>query len=151
MNLGISGSRSNISFDFTAIFSGKNKEFNEFTDRQQIESIITGGARGIDRQAEICAKKLGITCKTYLPDYARFSKGAPMKRNRAIVESTDALLVIWNGSSNSRGTIYTACYALQTGKPVFVILAEGKNIKRCIGSIHSSAIFTAAENQPMQT
>lgn len=145
MNLGISGSRSNIFFDFTALFCGKIKEFNEFTGSREISSIITGGARGIDRQAEICAEKMGIPCKIYYPDYARFSKGAPIKRNRDIVENADALLVIWNGSSNSRGTIYTACYALQTGKPVFVILAKGKHIEKCIGSIHHSSIFTATE------
>ena len=145
MNLGISGSRSNIFFDFTALFCGKIKEFNEFTGSREISSIITGGALGIDRQAEICAEKMGIPCKIYYPDYARFSKGAPIKRNRDIVENADVLLVIWNGSRNSRGTIYTACYALQTGKPVFVILAKGKHIEKCIGSIHHSSIFTVTE------
>ena len=145
MKLGITGSRSNIFFDFTALFSGVIEKFNEFTGRQQINFIVTGGARGIDHQAEICAEKSGIPCKVFYPDYAQFGKGAPMKRNRTIVENSDALLVVWNGSPNSRGTIYTACYALQISKPVFVILATGKNIETCIGSISNSAIFTPTE------
>lgn len=145
MKLGITGSRSNIFFDFTALFSGEIEAFNDFTGRQQINFIITGGAHGIDHQAETCAEKLGIPCQVFYPDYARFGKGAPMKRNRTIVENSDALLVIWNGGRNSRGTIYTACYALQIGKPVFVIRAAGKNIETCIGSINTSALFTPAE------
>ena len=145
MKLGITGSRSNIFFDFTALFSGVIEKFNEFTGRQQINFIVTGGARGIDHQAEICAEKSGIPCKVFYPDDAHFGKGAPMKRNRTIVENSDALLVVWNGSPNSRGPIYTACYALQISKPVFVILATGKNIETCIGSISNSAIFTPTE------
>lgn len=141
MKLGITGSRSNTEFDFTALFSRQVKEFNFFLGRRRITSLITGGASGIDTQAEKCAKKLNIPCQIIRPDYSRYHRNAPLKRNLQIIEKCDALLVIWNGSPASRGTVYTASHALKSGKPVFVILAAGKNIAACICNIHDDTVF----------
>ena len=141
MKLGITGSRSNTEFDFTALFSRQVKEFNFFLGRRRITSLITGGASGIDTLAEKCAKKLNIPCQIIRPDYSRYHRNAPLKRNLQIIEKCDALLVIWNGSPASRGTVYTASHALKSGKPVFVILAAGKNIAACICNIHDDTVF----------
>ncbi len=80
------------------------------------------------------------------PDYARYHRGAPLKRNLQIIEQSDALLVVWNGSPNSRGTIYTAIHALKYGKPVFVVLATGENINYCMGEIRDESAFTDTGN-----
>ena len=143
MKLAISGSRSNTTFDFSALFNYQNKEFNAFLCGEKISSIITGGARGIDKQAEYCAENLNISCQIVRPDYAKYQKGAPLKRNQQIIEQCDALLVIWNGNTESRGTIFTALHALKSGKPVFVVIAAGENIDSCIGEIHDAAVFLA--------
>ena len=143
VKLGITGSRNNTIFDFTPLFTRKIKEFNDFLGRRRITAIITGGARGIDRQAENSAKNLNIPCQVCLPDYARFQRGAPLKRNLQIIEKCDALLVIWNGDAGSRGTVYTAMHALESGKSVFVIIANGEKMDRCIGEIHDKSAFAA--------
>ena len=145
MKLGITGSRSNKSFDFTALFSRNIKEFNTFLGRRRITSIITGGACGIDKQAEKCADQLNIPCKIIRPDYVRYHKGAPLKRNLQIIEQCDAMLVIWNEDKTSHGTIFTATHALKSGKRVFVITATGDQIDHCIGEIYDETIFTAAD------
>ena len=144
MKLGITGSRSNTTFDFTPLFCRQIKEFNAFLGKRRITSIITGGACGIDRQAEFCAEKLNIPCQIIRPEYARYRKGAPLKRNLQIIASCDALLVIWNGSHHSSGTIYTAVKALNFGKPVFVIYSAGEYIDRCIGKINDDTVFLSA-------
>lgn len=144
MKLGITGSRCNITFDFTALFSRQIKEFNTFLGRRKISSIITGGARGIDKQAEMCAVQFNISCQIIRPDYARYHKGAPLKRNLQIIEQCDAMLVIWNGDINSHGTIFTATHALISGKRVFVIIASGTQIDNCIGEIRDESVFITA-------
>ena len=141
MKLGITGSRTNTTFDFTELFCRKNKDFNAFLGRRRITSIITGGARGIDRQAELCAGKLKIPCRVIHPDYARYHKGAPLKRNLQIIAESDALLVVWNGNPNSPGTVFTAQHALKAGKSVFVILSADNKSYRIIGKIDDMRQF----------
>ena len=142
MKLAITGSRSNSSFDFTDLFTRQIRQFNTFLGRRRISAIITGGAKGIDRQAEACANKLNIPCKIIRPDYARYQKGAPLKRNLQIIKECDALLVIWNGNFHSHGTIHTAINALKSGKTVFLISATGKNIDCLTGPIRDETVFS---------
>ncbi|MBR7121066.1 MAG: hypothetical protein IKC94_02360 [Lentisphaeria bacterium] len=144
MKLGITGSRSNDFFDFSALFSRRIREFNAFLGRKRITLIITGGARGIDRQAEICAEKMNIPCRIIRPDYARYRRGAPLKRNLTIIDQCDALLAVWNGDFRSRGTIYTVTNALKSGKRVFVISSCSMDTIECIGEVNSPEVLLKA-------
>ena len=107
MKLMIAGSRGIKEFDFTPYVSG------------EVEMIITGGATGIDAAAECYADEKRISKLILRPDYARFGKGAPLKRNEEMVDMADCVLVIWDGES--RGSLYTANYAKRKGKPLTVI------------------------------
>ncbi len=64
--------------------------------------IISGGARGIDTVARNYALEHGIKLTEYLPEYEKYSKAAPLKRNITIIENADIVLAFWDG--NSRGT-----------------------------------------------
>ncbi len=64
--------------------------------------IISGGARGIDTVARNYALEHGIKLTEYLPEYEKYSKAAPLKRNITIIENADIMLAFWDG--NSRGT-----------------------------------------------
>lgn len=86
-----------------------------------VEVIISGGANGADTLAEKYADKNHISKIIMRPDYARFGKGAPQKRNEEMVNIADAVLVIWDGVS--RGTKYTADYAGKQGKRVILVKA----------------------------
>lgn len=79
-----------------------------FSDRDIVESyletriakgditlIISGGARGVDKWAEIWASENDIPTKIFLPDWGGL-------RNSDIVAEADEILVFWDGKS--RGT-----------------------------------------------
>ncbi|MBO5754734.1 MAG: hypothetical protein J6R89_01620 [Clostridia bacterium] len=86
-----------------------------------VEVIISGGANGIDTLAEEYADRNRISKMILRPDYARYGKGAPLKRNEEMVRLADVVLVIWDGVS--RGTKYTVDYAEKQGKKVILVKA----------------------------
>ena len=110
MKLLIVGSRSIKDFDLAPYVS------------KEVDTIISGGANGVDTLAEEYADKNRISKLIMRPAYARFGKGAPLKRNEEMVKLADAVLVIWDGKS--RGTKYTADFAQREGKEVTVVRAE---------------------------
>lgn len=64
--------------------------------------IISGGAKGVDASAREYALAHDIKLTEFRPDYARFGKGAPLKRNLEIINNADMVLAFWDGVS--RGT-----------------------------------------------
>ena len=66
--------------------------------------IISGGARGIDACARDYALRHGLKLTEYLPEYSKYRRGAPLKRNITIIENADLVLAFWDGMS--RGTKY---------------------------------------------
>ena len=64
-----------------------------------VTEIVSGGAKGIDEEAAEYAKRKGICLTEFYPDYARYGKGAPLKRNALIAEYSDMVLAFWDGKS----------------------------------------------------
>lgn len=83
------------------------------------DTIISGGARGIDTHAAQFARKHGIKLLEFRPDYATYGRGATFVRNRLMVDMADVVVAFWNGSS--RGTKYTIEYAKKKYVPVVII------------------------------
>ncbi|MBE6567638.1 MAG: hypothetical protein E7657_03145 [Ruminococcaceae bacterium] len=110
MKLLIVGSRSIKAFDLSPYVS------------KEVDTIISGGANGVDTLAEEYADKNRISKLIMRPAYARYGKGAPLKRNEEMVKLADAVLVIWDGKS--RGTKYTADFAKKEGKEVTVVTVK---------------------------
>ncbi len=110
MKLLIVGSRSIKVFDLSPYVS------------KEVDTIISGGANGVDTLAEEYADKNRISKLIMRPAYARYGKGAPLKRNEEMVKLADAVLVIWDGKS--RGTKYTADFAKKEGKEVTVVTVK---------------------------
>ncbi len=81
-----------------------------------VDTIISGGARGIDTCAANYAKKHGLKLIEFLPDYGAFGKAAPLKRNELIVNAADTVIAFWDGKS--RGTKYVIDYCNKIGKPL---------------------------------
>lgn len=134
MKLGITGSRTVEDFDFSSFFRGGHEMFNTFLGHEKISRILVGGAKGIDALAEKCAMEHNIEVGHFLPDYRKYHRGAPLKRNELIVAESDAILAVWNGDPASRGTLFTIKYALSHGKRVFLIRIDN-DIPRLIGEI----------------
>ena len=74
--------------------------------------VVTGGAPGVDRWAEEKARSLGLAALVIRPDYERYARGAPLKRNEEIVAKAHKVIAMWNGVS--AGTGHTIQHALRT-------------------------------------
>lgn len=48
--------------------------------------IVSGGAKGVDTSAREYALAHGIKQTEFLPEYTRFGRSAPLKRNITIIE-----------------------------------------------------------------
>ncbi len=71
---------------------------------KETTEIISGGAKGIDACAREYAQRQGLKLTEFLPEYGRYGRAAPLKRNITIIEKADLVLAFWDGSS--RGTKY---------------------------------------------
>ena len=87
-----------------------------------VDLIISGGASGVDALAEAYADAHRISKLILRPQYQRFGRGAPIRRNREMVELADRVVAVWDGVS--RGTAGTVAYAQRLGKEVTVVSAE---------------------------
>lgn len=84
--------------------------------------IVSGGARGVDTCAKQYAEANGIKLTEFLPDYERYGRGAPLKRNLQIIEYSDLVLAFWDGSS--RGTKYVIDNCKELGVEVRVYILK---------------------------
>ena len=89
---------------------------------QEAEEIVSGGAVGVDSCAAEYAKRKGLKLTEFLPQYELYGRGAPIVRNKQIVDYADKVVVFWNGTS--RGTLSVIDYAKKQGKTCQVILCE---------------------------
>ena len=71
---------------------------------KETTEIVSGGACGIDACAREYAQQHGLKLTEYLPEYSKYGRGAPLKRNITIIENADLVLAFWDGTS--RGTKY---------------------------------------------
>ncbi|MEG1999916.1 MAG: SLOG family protein [Evtepia sp.] len=82
--------------------------------------IVSGGAMGVDTLAEQYAAQHKIQTMIIRPDYKKYGRSAPIRRNNSIVDHSDMVLAFWDGES--RGTKYTIDYANAQRKPVKVVV-----------------------------
>lgn len=59
--------------------------------------IVSGGAKGIDTCAREYAIAHNIKLTEFLPDYRRYGRGAPKRRNSEIVQNCDMVIAFWDG------------------------------------------------------
>lgn len=71
--------------------------------------IISGGARGIDACAREYALAHGIKLTEFLPEYDKYSRNAPLKRNITIIENADLVLAFWDGESRGTKFVIDKC------------------------------------------
>ena len=96
MKIAVAGSRNITEVDLTPYVSADDE-------------IVSGGAKGVDSCAAAYARANGLTLTEFLPEYARFGRAAPIKRNYRIVDYADKVVVFWDGQS--KGTLSVIKYA----------------------------------------
>ena len=95
---------------------------------EDVTEIVSGGAKGADSAAADYARAKGLKLTEFLPEYDKYGRGAPLKRNHLIAEYADAVLAFWDGES--RGTVYTINLFKKLGKPVKIMKAVEKEKNR---------------------
>ena len=83
------------------------------------DEIVSGGAKGADTYAREFAKKKGLKLIEYFPNYDKYGKGAPLERNKQIVDECDCVLAFWYGQLH--GTKFTLDYAKEKNKPIKIV------------------------------
>ena len=101
MKVAIIGSRSVSAFDLGSVLPADTTE------------IITGGAQGMDAIAQAYASSAGIPCTVIRPDYRRYGKGAPLRRNEEIIRMADLVIAVWDGASRGTAHVIRRCGELK--------------------------------------
>ena len=83
-----------------------------------VTEIVSGGAKGIDTCAREYAQRHGLKLTEFLPEYEKYGRGAPLRRNITIIEYADFVLAFWDGSS--RGTKFVIDNCKKRNIPVAV-------------------------------
>lgn len=95
------------------------ENLEEYLPKETTE-IVSGGAKGIDACAREYALRHGLKLTEYLPEYSRYGRAAPLKRNLTIIENADLVLAFWDGTSH--GTKYVIDNCKKRDIPIQVYL-----------------------------
>lgn len=87
----------------------------------KIDTIISGGAIGIDRSARDYALLHNIPIIEILPEYDLYGRRAPLIRNDIIIEKSDAVYVFWDGKSHGSSYVINKCHELNKPCKVFLV------------------------------
>lgn len=79
------------------------------------EEIVSGGAKGIDTCAKEHAISHGLKLTEFLPEYEKYGRAAPIRRNDKIVEYSDIVIIFWD--RQSKGTKYVLGLCKKLKKP----------------------------------
>ena len=87
-----------------------------------VTELVSGGAMGVDSSAREYANQNCIPIREFYPDYARYGKVAPLKRNLQIINYADIVLAFWDGKSRGTKHVITNCQKLDV--PIKIILCK---------------------------
>ena len=83
--------------------------------------IVSGGAKGIDTCAREYALSHDIKLTEFLPEYSRYGRGAPLKRNLQIIIYSDLGIAFWDGQSKGTKNVIENCKKLNVKVDVHII------------------------------
>ncbi len=85
---------------------------------KETTEIVSGGAKGVDMSAREYALANSIKLTEFLPEYSKFKRAAPLKRNLQIIEYADVVIAFWDGKS--KGTKFVIDNCNKIGKSIIV-------------------------------
>lgn len=106
--------------------SRKFNDYNKMCDfvlskfkLEDIEVVVSGGAKGADSLAEKFANDNNIPISIKAADWKKYGKAAGPIRNKLIIEEADAVVAF--PASDSKGTLHDIKLAQQMGKRLEVL------------------------------
>ena len=85
--------------------------------------IVSGGAKGVDKEAEKWAINKKINRDIDIPNWGTEGKKAGILRNQEIVKNADFILAFLDGESS--GTEYTLNFAKKLNKRCIIVFEDG--------------------------
>lgn len=101
-----------------------SREFNDYDYLRKIalsvdiDTIVSGGARGADSLAARYAADSNIPLIEYKPNWDLHGKSAGYIRNKLIVEKSDLIIAFWD--DKSRGTKHSIDIATKSQKKLII-------------------------------
>ena len=74
--------------------------------------LISGAAKGVDSIGEKWAKNHKIQIEQYKPDWKKYGRGAGIVRNKLMVETSDFIVIFWDGISKGTKSDIDFCKKL---------------------------------------
>jgi len=87
-----------------------------------VDTVISGGARGVDRMGEVWAKFNEKNLEVYPAEWDKYGKSAGYRRNVDMANAADALIAIWDGVS--KGTKHMIDIAKSRKLIVYVMIVQ---------------------------
>ena len=113
MKLAIVGSRDFNDYDVICNFISAKFDLNE------IDTIVSGGAKGVDALAETYAKEHDLNLIVKKADWKKYGRAAGPIRNKLIIEEADAVVAF--PAKDSTGTRNSMSLAKKLGKRLEVL------------------------------
>ena len=85
-----------------------------------VTEIVSGGAKGIDACAREYAIQNGIKLTEFLPEYEKYGRSAPLKRNLLIINYADEVIAFWDGASKGTKYVIDNCKKMDKKIDVFI-------------------------------
>lgn len=71
-----------------------------FIIENNIEEIVSGGAKGADKLGILFGNQMHIPVKIFYPDWEKYGKSAGIIRNHQMGDYADYLIAFWDGKSH---------------------------------------------------
>lgn len=106
-----------------AVIGSRNLTVNDLRKylTEDVTEIVSGGAKGIDLCAREYARVNKIKLTEFLPEYEKYGRGAPLKRNLQIIDYADLILAFWDGKSKGTKYVIDNCKKRNKKVSVFII------------------------------
>lgn len=84
-----------------------------------VTEIISGGALGVDTSAKQYAIEHNLKLTEFYPEYEKYGRSAPLKRNITIIENADLVIAFWDGASKGTKYVIDNCKRKNVAVEVF--------------------------------
>ena len=95
---------------------------------QEVTEIVSGGAQGIDTCAREYAQTHGLKLTEFLPEYEKYGRGAPLKRNLEIIDYADRVIAFWDGASKGTEYVIKQCVRSRKGLIIYKTCETGYRV-----------------------